>query len=361
MEWIIYKHTNKINGKCYIGQTKQTANQRWRNGDGYKNNVYFYHSIKKYGWDNFEHKILEKNIDNVKKANDREIYWISKYDSYKNGYNLTSGGDNRDHLGIPVLQINTKTLEIANAYQTIRLAEDITGIDHSQISRCCLRNKKDIQAGGFYWCFQDDWHEGWTPKKRTPPAAYNKREVYQIDKGLNIVCKYKSILDAEKATGIRNSSIGHCCRGKNVGAGGYYWCYIEDYDNFIPLNPLDEKPVARINKTDYNDVKFYDTMADAAKKNNIKSQELIGRCCSGKQISAGGYYWCYKEDYDLDWQPRKNGNFTKVVCVETGVVYNSIKEAMEQTGASSAIKRCLKHPELKSGGYHWCYESDINS
>ena len=49
MEWIIYKHTNKVNGKVYIGQTKQTPTQRWRNGNGYKNNVYFYHSIQKYG------------------------------------------------------------------------------------------------------------------------------------------------------------------------------------------------------------------------------------------------------------------------------------------------------------------------
>ena len=358
MEWIIYKHTNKINGKVYIGQTKQAINQRWRNGDGYKNNIYFYHSIKKYGWDNFEHEILEKDIDSVKKANEREIYWISKYDSYKNGYNLTSGGDNRDHLGVPVLQIDIKTLEIINAYQTIRFAEEMAGIDHSQISRCCLKNKKDIQAGGFYWCFQDDWYEGWTPKKRTPPAAYNKKEVYQIDKSLNIVCKFKSILDAEKTTGIKDSTIGQCCRGKNISAGGYYWCYVEDYDSFIPLKPLDEKPVARIDKTNYENVVFYKNISEAATQNRIESPELISRCCNGKQISTDGYYWCYQEDYDLDWRPRNNGNFRKVICIETGIVYNSMKEAIEKTGASWAIKRCVKKPELKSGGYHWKYADD---
>ena len=40
---------------------------------------------------------------------------------------------------------------------------------------------------------------------------------------------------------------------------------------------------------------------------------------------------------------------------KTNVIYNSIKEAAEHTGASLAIKRCCKNPNLKSGGYHWEY------
>ena len=284
MEWIIYKHTNKVNGKIYIGQTKQSPNERWRNGNGYKRNVYFYHSIQKYGWDNFEHKILEKNIKSVEQANEREIYYINEYDSYRNGYNLATGGNNRDHLGIPVLQIDINNLEIVNAYKTIRFAEEITGIDHAQISRCCLKNKKDVQAGGYYWCFQDEWHEGWTPKKRTPPAAYNKKEVYQIDNSLNIVSKYESILDAEKTTGIKDSSIGQCCRGKRISAGGFYWCYVEDFDSFIPLQPLDEKPVVRIDKNNYEEIIVYKNINEAATKNKIASPELISRCCNGKII-----------------------------------------------------------------------------
>ena len=140
--------------------------------------------------------------------------------------------------------------------------------------------------------------------------------------------------------------------------GGYYWCYVEDYDSFIPLNPLDEKPVARIDKTNYENVVFYKNISEAANKNKIERPELISRCCNGKQISTGGFYWCYQEDYNLNWKPRKNGNFTKVICVETGIVYNSMKEAIEKTGASWAIKRCVKNPELKSGGYHWRYADE---
>ena len=57
--WCIYMHTNKINGKKYIGQTFQNIEYRWRqDGSGYKGQP-FYNAIEKYGWDNFEHKILK--------------------------------------------------------------------------------------------------------------------------------------------------------------------------------------------------------------------------------------------------------------------------------------------------------------
>lgn len=46
MGYKIYAHINKTNGKIYIGQTcRENVNQRWRNGNGYVNNVSFYRAI----------------------------------------------------------------------------------------------------------------------------------------------------------------------------------------------------------------------------------------------------------------------------------------------------------------------------
>ena len=59
--FIVYMHINKINNKKYIGITCQKANERWRNGKGYKTGR-FKKSIDKYGWDNFEHIILFDNL-----------------------------------------------------------------------------------------------------------------------------------------------------------------------------------------------------------------------------------------------------------------------------------------------------------
>ena len=95
----IYKITNTVNGKIYIGKTCKTAQQRFnrhikQSSGNVKNTDYFHLALKKYGSDKFQLDILETNIENKEELNKREIYWISKYNSTDNkiGYNLLPGG-----------------------------------------------------------------------------------------------------------------------------------------------------------------------------------------------------------------------------------------------------------------------------
>ena len=86
-------------GWWYIGQAVD-IDQRWHNQriEAYKGSRFIYNEFKKYGWDAFDHIILEDNIPEDK-LNEREIYWIKKYHTfigdpeYKGGFNLTSGGE----------------------------------------------------------------------------------------------------------------------------------------------------------------------------------------------------------------------------------------------------------------------------
>ena len=93
-QYLIYKHTNKINGKIYIGQTTQDPERRWQNGiSAYQHNEHFINSIKKYGWESFEHEIL---LDNLTKEEMEywEDYYIEYYDTRNpdKGYNINKGG-----------------------------------------------------------------------------------------------------------------------------------------------------------------------------------------------------------------------------------------------------------------------------
>ena len=90
-DYIVYKHTNKINRKVYIGQTYNLY-ERWRcQGKNYFASIKFFNAIKKYGWDNFTHEVLYTNL-NKEAADKLEKELIIKYDSIKKGYNLKEGG-----------------------------------------------------------------------------------------------------------------------------------------------------------------------------------------------------------------------------------------------------------------------------
>ena len=87
----VYVHTNKINGKKYVGQSSNII-ERWKNGGkNYFSSVKFFRAIQKYGWDNFTHEILYDNL-NKDTANKIEKALIRKYDSINNGYNIQKGG-----------------------------------------------------------------------------------------------------------------------------------------------------------------------------------------------------------------------------------------------------------------------------
>ena len=95
MRGFIYKITNTINGKSYIGQTIQNVKERFYQHCATKcskavSNMAIHRAIKKYGKSNFTVEVIEE-IDSAN-LNDRERYWIKYYNSYNNGYNSTKRG-----------------------------------------------------------------------------------------------------------------------------------------------------------------------------------------------------------------------------------------------------------------------------
>jgi len=87
---IVYLYRNKINGKCYVGQTIQSVKQRHKSH--LKNRYAIGCALRKYGVDNFEISIVE-HCNSQDELNDAESYYVQHYRSlYPNGYNLTTGG-----------------------------------------------------------------------------------------------------------------------------------------------------------------------------------------------------------------------------------------------------------------------------
>ncbi len=95
---VIYILINKINSKCYVGQTTRSFNTRIAEYQQLKckNQIFLYNAIKKHSFDNFTFQILAK-AENQNQLNELESFYIDAFDSIKNGYNLKEGGSNGKH------------------------------------------------------------------------------------------------------------------------------------------------------------------------------------------------------------------------------------------------------------------------
>lgn len=94
---VIYKITNTLNGKMYIGQTRMGTGMRWNCHvcdafrKGRQKALPLYRAFRKYGTSNFTIEVLELCVS-LEHLNTREVFWIKELDSRRNGYNLTDGG-----------------------------------------------------------------------------------------------------------------------------------------------------------------------------------------------------------------------------------------------------------------------------
>ena len=139
----IYKITNLINSKVYIGKTSRTIEERFQEHLQSKNRIEYekrplYEAINKYGAENF----IVEEIENVKNddiASEREIYWINYYRSYIgfndcNGYNATLGGDSKRYYNY--FEIAKKYTELKNERKTAKFFN----CDIQTVRKACKEN-----------------------------------------------------------------------------------------------------------------------------------------------------------------------------------------------------------------------------
>jgi len=110
---VVYKITNLVDGKCYVGRTKREIEQRFK--EHQNANSCIGEAIRKYGAENFKIEVIEK-CATANKLEIREKYWIKKLNTqFPNGYNLVSGRiGNPKYKKFPDLKkfINMKKINI---------------------------------------------------------------------------------------------------------------------------------------------------------------------------------------------------------------------------------------------------------
>lgn len=160
MKGFIYKITNKINGKSYIGQTIQSVKERFYQHCATKCsqavlNMAIHKVINKYGKSNFTIEVIEE-VESAN-LNDREKYWIKYYDSYNNGYNSTEGGQD----GIKLFK-NLDTESVVKGYESgksLREVSRIFNVDKQTIKDLLVRNNIRLRTTRTYKLSQEDREE----------------------------------------------------------------------------------------------------------------------------------------------------------------------------------------------------------
>lgn len=196
---IIYKITNKINGKVYIGQTIKSLDERIKGHLSKVNQgstTHIHNAIRKYGWDNFQVEIIDTaqcqdELDMLEK------YYIKQYDSVNSGYNLSFGGDDNCMNSYKVKEKHDFVMRTPEVRAKISASMKKYKEEHGVSDE----HRKHVSEG-----LRKFYDSGKRPNYKQPqhlsPEHYKalndakNKSVYCVDLDGNVVAEFKRVKDA---------------------------------------------------------------------------------------------------------------------------------------------------------------------
>lgn len=292
MNYIVYKTTNLINGKIYVGVHRTNPDIF----DGYigcgvskkdqkKKTKGFPKAVQKYGYANFKRETLfifpdteeGKKLAYKKESEIVNIDFIKRIDTY----NLSVGGimPQYEHSReIAQYTLEGKFIRVWNSVKEAEESLNLTSIIGN------LKGKTKY-CGNFQWRYYDGNNNDISPVSR------KEKSVYQFDLQGNLVKCWKSITEAASmfSSNAAKTDIWNVCNGKSNQAYGYFWSY---KNKFVPKANNHLAPVAK-----YDDdgifIESYSSIKEAADSNNIKTPANIIAAIKGTQKRCGGFRWRY--------------------------------------------------------------------
>ena len=221
--YYVYQHINKINGKRYIGITKQNPESRWgTDGTNYKSSPYFYSAIQKYGWDNFSHEILFNGLTK-EEACDKEIELIAYFQTQdkQHGYNIMEGGS------APVIPEEVRKL------MSEKMRGNKNGLGHA----CPEEKKRKISEAQKGRKLTKEHKAKLSMAKKgcnhASPSAETRKKISDSHAKKQVYCEendvvYESIQSCAKELSLDPTEVCACCKCKHKSTHGYHFRYYND-------------------------------------------------------------------------------------------------------------------------------------
>ena len=276
MYGIIYRATNLINNKVYIGQTTSTLDQRIKQHYAKRNDgSYFHNALKKYGVDGFSWEIIDQ-AENEEELIEKEIYWIAYYESFidkSKGYNSTSGGETSKSVSDEVkLKISTKNKgKVISEETKEKLRQALTGRKVSEETR---KKQSKALSGKNNPMYGKHHTEEEKEKLRQASSGHKltqeaKDKISKVHKGKNVSKETREKLSlAKTGKSLPPFSDEHIEKLREANTGS--------------KNPQ-AKPVICLD-TGY----IYGCIQEASRETGIHYKK-ISRCCNGNIENADGF------------------------------------------------------------------------
>lgn len=238
---IIYKIENTITHYVYIGQTthpkgfngryyykgigiERVYNNLKRKRDcGERYNAHLLRSIEKCGFEAFVVDEIFDTALTMEELNEKEIYYIEKFDSYYHGFNMSFGGDSSSGMKKPsgkdcpnskkVCQIGLNGALIKIWDCAANAAKEL-GINYSCISMVCSGRRKT--AGGYVWVLEKDYDPktDYSRKPLKKDRGKGTKPVVLISTDNRILQEFYSVNKAGEVLGIRPQEVSRICLHK---------------------------------------------------------------------------------------------------------------------------------------------------
>lgn len=303
----IYKITNKINGKSYIGKTNNLR-RRWNEHKWGKGGTAILNkAFKKYGVSNFEFSLVEKREfatkeELNKELSQMEIDYVAKFKTYRKGYNATIGGEGAvGHSVTEELKQRFRELKLER-YKSeearLQCGNGMRGKHHTKEVRERIREALLNRDHAIYEKMAAERVGKHRDHDMIMRGAKKRRKpVLQYDMEGNFIKEYEGI----DFTNFPNTTnIGSCCKGKINSAYGFVWRYKNSDIIPIHIDVGDRSKMhtsQKILQLDKNGkvLAEYDSITKASKYTNI-GRTAIGNCAHKLSKTAGGYIWVFKKD-----------------------------------------------------------------
>lgn len=285
--YIVYIHTNKYNNKKYIGITCRDPKIRWGlNGNGYSLQDKFFNAIKKYGWDNFSHDIVAKNLKE-QEAKELETYYIDLYDTINNGYNvLRNDIDSYPRLK-PVFCITTNI-----KYDSIKDAAIENNCLPTQIIENCKGKRGPVK--GLQWVY---WNEELNQPNEIIPFIPKEKPNAQSIYCIELKKFFPSINSAVSELSIDKRSLQRVLNGERSGVNNLHFVKSTELNKIFEVIRKDTGKQTRVYCYETNTI--FSSIQEAAIFAE-KSPQTVMKNCQKKLSQCGAYHFDYVKNLSDD-------------------------------------------------------------